>query len=150
MEKAASEQSPFSKVIQIGIVVRDMDKAVKRLSSLGIGTFKPKLLPPDRKEWFRGRPFDGEVILSSASIGEMEIELVQPVAGESPHQEFLDRQGEGIQHIACAVKDLEGHVEKLTNQGCHVLLRARFPGGGGVAYMDLGVAGLIIELIERK
>ena len=150
MEKAASEQSPFSKVIQIGIVVRDMDKAVKRLSSLGIGPFQPKLLPPDREEWFRDRPFDAEVKISSARIGEMEIELIQPVAGASPHQEFLDSKGEGIQQIACAVKDLEGHVKKLTSQGSDVLLRARFPGGGGVAYMDLGVAGLIIELIERK
>src|SRR4030067_2893711 len=63
MENAAPEQSPFSKVTQIGIVVRDMDKAVERLSSLGIGPFKPKLLPPDREEGFRERPLDGGGVL---------------------------------------------------------------------------------------
>ena len=147
MEKNTSE-SPFSKLIQVGLVVRDMDKAIERLTSLGIGPFEPRILPPDRKEWFCDKLMDADMKLSCAKMGDVELELVQPVAGESPHKEFLDSKGEGIQHIAFAVSDVEKEVAKLTKQGVSVLLRAKFPGSGGVAYLDLGVAGLIVELIQ--
>ena len=150
MEKSSATESPFSKLIQVGVVVRDMDKTIERLSSLGIGPFEPKLLPPDREEWFRDKPLDANLKLSSAKIGEVELELIQPVEGESPHKEFLDSKGEGIQHIAFAVDDLEDDEAKLIEQGASVLLKARRPDGSGVTYLDLGVAGLIVELIKRN
>lgn len=143
-------ESSFTRVIQVGIVVRDVEKTVERLTSLGIGPFEPKQLPPERKEWFRGEPMEADFKIQAARIGDIEIELIEPVSGESPHKEFLETKGEGIQHIACAVEDVQKEVDKLTGQDAEVLLRAKFPGGGGVAYMDLGVAGLIIELIQRK
>ena len=40
-------------------------------------------------------------------IGDLQIELIQPLAGESPHKEFLETRGEGIQHIACAVDNVD-------------------------------------------
>ncbi len=43
-----TKESPFTKVIQIGIVIRDMDKTIERLTSLGIGPFQEMTLPPDR------------------------------------------------------------------------------------------------------
>lgn len=150
MEKNKAKDSPFKDVFQVGIVVKDMDKATERLSAMGIGPFEPRVLPPDREEWYRGRPLKPDVKISKAYIGETEIELIQPVSGESPHQEFLDSKGEGIQHLACTVEDLDKQVEKLTAQGATVLLQAKFPGGGGIAYVDFGVAGLIIELVERR
>ena len=41
-------------------------------------------------------------------------------------------------------------VAKLAGKGASVLMRAKFPGGGGVAYMDLGAGGLTVELIQRR
>ena len=142
-------ESPFSKVIQIGIVIRDMDKTVERLTSLGIGPFEEMPLPPDREEWFRDKRMYADFKICKAMIGDVEIELIQPLSGESPHKEFLNSKGEGIQHIGCAVEDIQNKVDKLSKQGVEVLLRAKFPGGGGVAYCDLGVGDIIIELIER-
>jgi methylmalonyl-CoA/ethylmalonyl-CoA epimerase len=149
MEKNTTE-SPFSKLIQVGLVVRDMDKTIERLTSLGIGPFEPITLPQGRKEWFRDKPMDANLKLTAAKMGEVELELVQPVEGESPHKEFLDTKGEGIQHIAFAVGDVEKEVTKLTKKGVSVLLRAKFPDGSGVAYLDLGAGGLIVELIQRR
>jgi hypothetical protein len=31
-----------------------------------------------------------------------------------------------------------------------VLLRAKFPGGRGVAYVDLGVSNIVIELSQKR
>jgi catechol 2,3-dioxygenase-like lactoylglutathione lyase family enzyme len=149
MDKNTSEGSPFSKLIQVGVVVKDLDKTVERLSSLGIGPFTPMQIPPDAEQWFRGKPLDAKFKISGAKLGEIVLELIQPVEGESPHQEFLDNQGEGIQHIAFAVDDLDREVSKLTKQGVSVLLSANLR-DVRVAYLDFGVGGLVFELIQRK
>ena len=145
-----TKESPFTKVTQIGIVIRDMDKTVERLTSLGIGPFEEMTLPPDREEWFRDKRMYADFRICFAMIGDIQIELIQPLDGESPHKEFLNTKGEGIQHIGCAVEDIQSKVDKLTKQGVEIPLRAKFPGGGGVAYCDLGVGDIIFELIERK
>jgi methylmalonyl-CoA/ethylmalonyl-CoA epimerase len=147
MEK--KKESPFTKVTQIGIVVRDMDKTIERLTALGMGPFQEMTLPPDRVEWFRDKRMYADFRICYAMIGDIQIELIQPLSGESPHKEFLNTKGEGIQHIGCAVKDVQNKVDKLTEQGVEVLLRAKFPGGGGVAYCDLGAGNIIVELIEQ-
>jgi methylmalonyl-CoA/ethylmalonyl-CoA epimerase len=146
----SKKESPFTKVTQIGIVVRDMDKTVERLTSLGIGPFQEMTLPPDRKEWFRDKRMYADFKICFAMIGDIQIELIQPLSGESPHKEFLNTKGEGIQHIGCAVEGLQNKVDKLAEQGAEVLLRAKFPGGGGVAYCDLGAGNIIVELIEQS
>ena len=144
------KESSFTKVIQVGLVVKDVEKTVERLTSLGIGPFNPMVLSPEREEWFRGERMYADFKIYGAMIGDIQLELIQPLSGDSPHKEFLESKGEGIQHIACAVEDVEKEVGKLTNQGASVLLRAKFPGGRGVAYMDLDAGGLIIELIQRR
>jgi catechol 2,3-dioxygenase-like lactoylglutathione lyase family enzyme len=149
MGKNTAAESPFSKLVQVGVVVKDLEKTVERLMSLGIGPFTPMHIPPDAEQWFRGKPLEAKFKISGAKLGEIVLELIQPVEGESPHQEFLDSQGEGIQHIAFAVDDLDREVAKLTKRGVSVLLSANLR-NVRVAYLDLGVGGLVIELIQEK
>lgn len=147
MEKRAAG-SPFSKLIQVGLVVRDIDKAVERFSSLGIGPFTPKILPAGTKEWLQqDKPLNAKFKIKATKIGRFELELVQPIEGESPHKEFLDNKGEGIQHLAFIVADLDKEVDELTKHGAKMLFTARWQ-GGGLTYLDLNVAGLIVELIQ--
>jgi methylmalonyl-CoA/ethylmalonyl-CoA epimerase len=144
------EDSVFKKVIQVGVVVKDVEKTVERLTVIGIGPFQQMVLPPERKEWFRGEPMYADFKIYGAMIGDIQIELIQPLSGDSPHMEFLKTKGEGIQHIACAVPDVREAVDKLAEKDVDVLMRAKFPGGGGVAYMDLGTGNILVELIQRK
>jgi methylmalonyl-CoA/ethylmalonyl-CoA epimerase len=99
MDSEATGKSTFTRLVHIGMVVRDMDKTIERLNVLGIGPFKPRILPPDAKETYRGKPFipSQRVTIQTTQIDNMELELIQPIDGESPHQEFLDEKGEGIQ-----------------------------------------------------
>lgn len=149
MKKSAPAKSPFSKLIQVGVVVKDLDQTIKRLSALGMGPFEPMVLPPDAEQWFRGKPLDAKFKISGFKMGEVDLELIQPVEGKSPHQEFLESKGEGIQHIAFAVDDLDKEVAKLTRKGVSVVLSAKLP-DADVAYVDLGTGGLVVELIQRK
>ena len=150
MEKKTKTESQSWKIMQVGVVVRDVDKAIDRLSALGIGPFESRALPPDREEWYRGKPMKAKFKISMAPIGDVTLELIQPVEGESPHKEFLDSKGEGIQHIMVAVDDFDKEVARLTKKGAVELLRAKFPGGRGVAYLDLNVGGIIVELIQKR
>ena len=146
----ANSNGTFSQIMHIGIVVKDMDKAVERLNLLGIGPFKPRILPADAKEFFRGKPFlpAKRVTIQTTRIGNMELELIQPLDGDSPHKEFLEEKGEGIQHLGFFVDNLKSEVETLTQKGSSILLTSEFKGGGGVAYLDLEVGGLIVELVQ--
>jgi catechol 2,3-dioxygenase-like lactoylglutathione lyase family enzyme len=150
MKNNTAGKSTFTRLAHIGLVVKDMNKTIERLTALGIGPFTPRILPPDAQETYRGKPFvpSQRVAIQITHIGDMELELIQPIDGESPHQEFLDKKGEGIQHLGFMVDNLQEDVKHLTAQGSEVLLTSQFKGGGGVTYLDLDVAGLIVELVQ--
>jgi methylmalonyl-CoA/ethylmalonyl-CoA epimerase len=138
------------KLVQLGIVVRDVNKTIERLQSYGFGPFESRTLPPDREEWYRGKPFLLDVKISMAKLGDVQLELIQPTEGESLHKEFLDQKGEGIQHVMFAVDDFEREVEALTKKGADVVLKARMPGGRTIAYLDLDAGGLVVELVQKS
>jgi methylmalonyl-CoA/ethylmalonyl-CoA epimerase len=152
MSRRPQENSPFANLIQIGVVVKDMEQAIRRFSALGIGPFYSKMPPRSAKSLFRGKPFVSadRVKIMAAQLGNCELELIQPLEGESPHREYLESKGEGIQHIAFAVDDLDQAVGKLTANGSSVLLEGRRQDGSGVTYLDLSAAGVIVELVKHS
>jgi len=149
MEKTGAEKLPFSKVDQVGIIVRDMDKAVEYYQSLGIGPFEAlNVTATDRKVY--GRPADdvkNEVKIAPA--GGIELELVYPASGKSVQREFLETKGEGINHLGFIVDDIDKEVAKLVEKGFEIISSGKFVGGGGFAYFDTGkVGGVLFELIQ--
>ncbi len=135
------------KILQVGLVVKDMDKSINRLSKLGFGPFIPKLLPKSTRPGPKAKPMLGKVDVQRTMLGNVELELCQPVSGESPHRDFLDAKGEGIQHILFSVPDLEAELDRFNKLGAKVLMHLTF-NGGGLAYVDLNACGFIIELIQ--
>ncbi len=82
-------------ISQIGVVVRNMQKAVGYYSErFGIGPFTVYDSVPD-KYWFRGKPSYMKLRQGKAILGGIELELIQPLEGESPFHEVLETQGEG-------------------------------------------------------
>lgn len=135
---------------QVGVVVEDVEKTVRRLNELGLGPFQEMELPPDRQEWVRGRPLMADARIMGGMVGGVQLELIQPVAAGTPHKEHLDSKGEGFHHIMIAVDDLEKETKRLVEKGCTVLLDARFPGGGHITYIDLNAGGIIIEFTQKR
>ncbi len=149
MKMKSDRKSPFSNLTQVGVVVRDMDKAVSYLSSLGIGPFKPLADPVLSEKLFRGKPSDWKVKICVAKIGPVVLELLQPIEGESASKEFLDSKGEGIQHIAFAVDDIDKELARLAKKGVKVLMSGKWK-GGGFAYLETSaIGGVIIELTQE-
>lgn len=144
---------PFSnRVHHIGIVVRDIDKAIERLATLGIGPFEELNnqyhAPLVGEPMFRGRPMRVQTKIWNAKVGDIALELFEPDEGESPYKEFLDSKGEGIHHIGFLVDDLEQTVARLSKKGASVVLSVRWQGNGGCDYLDLGVGGITVELLR--
>ena len=151
MKNKPTKKSPFSNLMQIGVIVRDLEEATKRLSSLGIGPFEHSSPPPGAEGlYYHGKLVDGEFKGVRAQMGNMELELLQPGEGESPWKEFLDSKGEGVQHLGFYVDDIETAVAKLVEKGASVMVTGKIRGRLAAAYVDLGVGDIIVELMQLE
>lgn len=84
--------------------------------------------------------------------GPNKIELLEPVNEKSPIAKFLDKNGEGIHHIAFSVDDLAAEIERLKQEGFTVL--PGFPKNGAdnkiVAFLHpKETNGVLIELCQE-
>jgi methylmalonyl-CoA/ethylmalonyl-CoA epimerase len=57
------------------------------------------------------------VITSFFQVGESKIELLQATSADSAIAKFLDKNKEGIHHIAFDVEDIHVEIERLKNKG---------------------------------
>ena len=146
------EDSLFSKIDHVGLVVRDIDKAIEYYQSLGIGPFEPPPNVASRERKVRGKPIPVDSIKvkeKSARIGPLLFQLIQPVEGESIWKEFLETRGEGVQHLGFIVDDIEKEEARLVAKGVEPVQTSRFIAGGGYTYFDTGrVGGVLTELIQ--
>ena len=148
MQDENGMKSSFGRFDHVGVVVKDLDKAIKDLSSLGAGPFEPATWPPIVEKIFRGRPSQAKLEIRTGPIGAVQVELILHLEGESLAKEFLDTQGEGLQHLGFIVDDLDEEVTKLTQKGIKVLQSGRRAEGGGHAFIEVG--GITLELTQRQ
>ena len=147
MANIDASKSPFAKVHHVGVVVKDMKKALAHYESLGIGPFEPLKLSP-AEGFLRGKSLISTPIISMGEVGGIVIELLQPTEEESLIKEFYEAKGEGVHHIAFLVDDIDKETEKLVQKGFNVIFSQKF-GEGGCAFFDTGqVGGMYIELFR--
>jgi 4-hydroxyphenylpyruvate dioxygenase-like putative hemolysin len=140
----------WARAYQVGVVVRDLDKAVAFYESVGIGPFEegPSAHAVDRRIYGQLEP-DAEVRGVITRIGDFEFELLQPVSGHSIQQEFLDKHGEGVVHICAHTDNLDRDIKTMTERGFAVISSAHLEDGGRFAYFDTReYGGVIFELFE--
>ena len=83
-------------------------------------------------------------------LGPIQIELIELKDGKTLHEDFLREKGEGVQHIAFEVKDLEEGKRRAEEAGLKVIQSFTRPDGSGFAYLDSDkIGGVPFELIQR-
>jgi methylmalonyl-CoA/ethylmalonyl-CoA epimerase len=85
------------------------------------------------------------------AIGGSHIQILQPLGPETPVGRFIERNGEGMHHIAFAVADIDAALDHLKEQGARLIDEKPRIGGGGhkIAFVHpKEVAGTLIELVE--
>jgi catechol 2,3-dioxygenase-like lactoylglutathione lyase family enzyme len=141
---------------QVGVVVRDIQKAVQYYSStFGIGPFDIYDFHPKRA-WIRGKevaPF--KIKIAMADLGQVKFELIQVVEGKLPHNEFLETHGEGLQHLGFYSENYEEWKSKVKEKGIEILCEAevedQIRGRRRAFYMDSSkIGGVLFEIIEMQ
>src|SRR3982074_3007494 len=131
--------------VQIAWVTRDLDATEAALTAL-LGAKKWIRMPavhfgPDSCT-YRGRPADFVADISLSYAGDLQLELIAPVTGESIYEDFLRQAGAGLHHICVEADDLEQAVTAATGAGAEVVQRGVMPGGMEFAYVSAADAGV--------
>ena len=137
------------KLDHVGVVIRDLDKAVEYYQAFSMGPFNPSGRASFDSMSY-GKPAEGIKNLSRhGQMGGLKLELIQPVSGDSMQKRFLEEKGEGVHHLAFTVDNLDEEMAKLAARDFKVIYSAKFVGGGGMAFVDTDkVGGVCFQLIQ--
>ena len=140
------QQLQLPGVGQIGVVVENVDRAIAFYqSTFGLGPFDVREMGAPNV-WDRGEEKPIKARLAFTTLGEVQLELIQILEGDSFHLEFLREHGEGIHHLGFFVKDFQAKLEQAKAMGFKVLQTDPF--GMAYAYLDTRQpGGIIFELI---
>ena len=84
-------------------------------------------------------------------IGHSKIELLESTDPDGPIGKFIEKKGEGIQHLAIAVKDLSANLDELAANGVQLIDKTPRKGAEGLNIAFLhpkSTRGVLLELCE--
>src|SRR6202795_1889794 len=144
----------LKRLVQIGIVVADLGQTTKLLTTLfGMGPFR-LVEWPDRAEskyYYRGVEEPIRIKQAFVQLGEVEVEIIQPLEGHNGYQDFLDETGGGIHHLLFEVPDIDPVIQELAKSGVTVLQAGTGirPGTRWALLDTQTLLGFLVELRHR-
>ncbi|MCL6609963.1 MAG: methylmalonyl-CoA epimerase [Peptococcaceae bacterium] len=130
------------KIDHIGIAVRNLNEAVKFYEGvLGLKVAEIEEVP------------DQKVRVAFIPTGDSEVELLESTSPDGPIARFIEKNGEGIQHIAFRVDNLEEKLADLKSKGVRLIDEKPRRGAGGAMIAFLhpkSTFGTLVEICERK
>lgn len=130
------------KVDHIGIAVNNLDESVKFYQDiLGLELHGTEVVEEQK------------VKVAFLPIGDTEVELLESTSPDGPIAKFIEAKGQGIQHIAYRVDDIEAALEEMKAKGVRLIDEKPRYGAGGARIAFLhpkSTNGVLIELCERK
>ena len=85
-------------------------------------------------------------------VGESEVELLESTAPDGPIARYIEKKGEGIQHIAFRVENIDEALEELKEKGIQLIDETPRMGAGGARIAFLhpkSTGGVLVELCEK-
>ena len=139
-------------LVHLGLSVKNMDEAVKYFKSLGGQTDDSPGHVLDSANFTNLKTYGKtdappwKIKIKMLNLGPLTLELTEPIEGGNYNETFMDKHGEGPNHIAFIVDDLGKEVTELEAKGVPAMYHAE----GRYAYMDARkVGGLVIELMQK-
>ena len=139
---------PVQSPTQIAWVTADIDATETALTGL-LGVRKWVRIPevhfaPDCCS-YHGKPADFVASISLSYLGDMQLELIEPVSGPNIYSDFLRDSGPGLHHICVEADSLENFDATLTSaaeHGAAVAQQGVMPGGLRFAYLSAPQSGV--------
>ena len=128
-------------ISHIGIAVKDLDAGIEFYKKLGLELEAVEEVPSQM------------VKVAFFPCGDTRIELLAPTSEESPVAKFIEKKGEGIQHIAFAVDDLPAALQESSDKGITLINKEPRPGAhhADIAFLHpKSSMGVLIELCKEK
>lgn len=127
-------------VTQIAWVTADLADTERYLSAaFGAGNWTRMTdihFPPEDCT-LHGEPADFVIHVSIVYVGDLQLEVIQPVSGASIYQEFLDAKGPGLHHLCFEVEDMAVSLNAAKELGLTVHQQGSMMGGVmDFAYID--------------
>lgn len=85
-------------------------------------------------------------------IGDTEVELLESTADDGPIAKYIERSGEGVQHLAFLVENIEEAIADMQDKGMRMIDKMPRYGAGGakIAFMHPKDSyRVLVELCER-
>jgi methylmalonyl-CoA/ethylmalonyl-CoA epimerase len=125
----------------IGIAVKNLDASIKYYEDvLGLKCYNIEEVK------------DQKVKTAFFMAGTVKIELLESTDPDGPISKFIEKKGEGIHHLAFAVKDLPGALEELKNKQINLVDQNPRKGAEGLNIAFLhpkSTFGVLTELCEK-
>lgn len=131
-----------NKVDHIGIAVENLDEALKFYEeTLGIKCTSKEVVE------------DQKVKVAFLPIGDTEVELLESTDENGAIAKFIEKRGQGVQHIAYRVDNIEEAIAEMKEKGIRMIDEEPRYGAGGAKIAFLhpkSTFGVLIELCERE
>lgn len=86
-------------------------------------------------------------------VGESEVELLESTTDDGPIAKYIEKKGQGIQHVAFRVENIDEALAELKEKGVRLIDETPRNGAGGARIAFLhpkSTNGVLVELCERK
>lgn len=129
------------KVDHIGIAVKNLDETLKFYTDvLGLELHGTEVVE------------EQSVKVAFLPVGDTEIELLESTSPDGPIAKFIERNGEGMQHIAFKVDNIEEAIAHMQEKGLRMIDEQPRYGAGGakIAFVHPKSSNrVLVELSER-
>lgn len=131
----------IGKVDHIGIAVKNLEETLKFYEEiLGLECIGTEVVEEQK------------VKVAFLPVGDTEVELLESTEEDGPIAKFIEKKGEGIQHIAFRVDNIEEAIENMKAKGVKMIdEKPRYGAGGAkIAFCHpKSTNGVLVELSER-
>jgi methylmalonyl-CoA/ethylmalonyl-CoA epimerase len=136
-------------VSHIGVVTKDLDKTMREMEELyGLTPFMV-MEPGYVNTSIRGKPAEFKLKSAFYRSGQVVMEVISVLEGDTIYDEWLVEKGEGLHHLGYDIENIEEWINYYKERGIGVLQSGERPGVKW-AYLDTSsFTGMIMELIER-
>jgi len=128
----------ITKIDHLGIAVKSLDESVPYYEkALG-------LICTHREE-----VVEQKVRTAFFDVGGVHVELLEPTSPESPIAKFIDKNGEGLHHLAFGSTDITAQLKRASEAGCRLINETAVQGAHGklVAFLHpKSTHGVLTEL----
>lgn len=130
-----------NKISHIGIAVKNLEEAIKFYEKLGLKLEAIEEVPSQK------------VRVAFLPVGDVRIELLEATADDSPIAKYIEKKGEGVQHIAFQVDDLPARLKEAEAENIMLIDKEPRPGAhhADIAFLHpKSTNGVLVEFCQEK